>query len=48
MEREFNRAAGFTNAHDRLPEFFRTEKLPPFDVVFDVSDEEMDGVFDKT
>ncbi len=45
MERAFNEAAGFTNAHDRLPEFMKYEKLPPHDVVFDVPDEELDRVF---
>ncbi|HWR44858.1 aldehyde ferredoxin oxidoreductase family protein [Sporomusa sp.] len=42
VEREFNRRAGFTPAHDRLPEFFRTEPLPPHNTVFDVPPEEMD------
>ena len=44
MERAFNEAAGFTKAHDRLPEFMKYEKLPPHNVVFDVSDEELDKV----
>lgn len=46
MERAFNRAAGFTPADDRLPEYFKTEALPPFNVVFDVSDEDLDKLFD--
>lgn len=46
MENDFNAGAGFTRAADRLPEFFRTEKLPPHDVVFDVPDEQLDSVFD--
>ena len=41
-ERAFNQAAGFTNAHDRLPEFFVDEKLPPHDAIWDFSDEEID------
>ena len=41
----FNRAAGFTKADDRLPEFMRYEKLPPHDVVWDVPDETLDAVF---
>ena len=45
MERDFNRRAGFTEADDRLPEFFKLEKLPPHDQVFDVPDEELDTVF---
>lgn len=44
-EREFNAAAGFTAKHDRLPDFFKKERLSPHDVVFDVSDEELDSVF---
>ncbi|MFX1483284.1 MAG: aldehyde ferredoxin oxidoreductase C-terminal domain-containing protein [Promethearchaeota archaeon] len=44
-EREFNKKAGFTEADDRLPEFFKTEPLPPHNVVFDVPDEELDAVY---
>lgn len=47
MELDFNKAAGFTSADDRLPDFFKTEALPPFDLVFDVSDQELDGVFKR-
>lgn len=43
-ERRFNRAAGFTAADDRLPDFFRTEALPPHQVTFGVSDEDLDRV----
>ncbi len=45
-EREFNKKAGFTNEADRLPEFFRTEPLPPHNVTFDVTDAELDKVFE--
>jgi len=45
MERDFNTAAGFTNKDDRLPEFFKNEKLPPHNITFGVSDEELDEVF---
>ena len=41
----FNRAAGLTTAHDRMPEFMKYEKLPPHDVVWDVPDETLDAVF---
>jgi len=44
-ELAFNRAAGFTEADDRIPEFMTYEKLPPHDVVWDVSDETLDAVF---
>jgi aldehyde:ferredoxin oxidoreductase len=46
MERDFNARAGSPRADDRLPEFFKAEKLPPHDVVFDVPDEQLDSVFD--
>lgn len=45
-ERAFNTAAGFTNIDDRLPEFFYNEKLPPHNVVFDFSGEEIDTFWD--
>ena len=46
LEREFNRAAGFGPADDRLPEWLTTEALPPHNTVFDVPAEELDGLFD--
>jgi len=46
MERDFNKQAGFTAADDRLPEFFKLEKLLPHNEVFDITDEELDTVFD--
>jgi aldehyde:ferredoxin oxidoreductase len=44
-ELAFNRAAGFTKADDRLPEFMKYEKLPPHNTVWDVSDEMLDSVY---
>lgn len=44
-ERNFNKAAGFTAADDRLPRFFKTEKLAPHNVTFDVTDEELDTLY---
>jgi len=44
-ERAFNKAAGFTEKHDRLPEFFLKEPLPPHNLVFGVTDEELDKVW---
>ncbi|MGD1986776.1 MAG: aldehyde ferredoxin oxidoreductase C-terminal domain-containing protein [Desulfobacterales bacterium] len=44
-EREFNLAAGLTSKDDRLPEYFKKEKLPPHDITFMVKDEELDEVF---
>jgi aldehyde:ferredoxin oxidoreductase len=43
-ERDFNERAGFTSAHDRLPRYFLRESLAPQNVVFDVSEKELDTV----
>lgn len=45
VERAFNAAAGFTNAHDRLPEFFEYEPCAPHNAVWDFAPEEIDEVF---
>ncbi len=45
-ERAFNMAAGFSSADDKLPEFFYNEPLPPHNVVFDFTDEEMATFWD--
>jgi aldehyde:ferredoxin oxidoreductase len=45
LERDFNTRAGFTNVHDRLPEFMRLEPLSPHDAVWDITDAEIDKVF---
>ncbi|MBM3301867.1 MAG: aldehyde ferredoxin oxidoreductase, partial [Deltaproteobacteria bacterium] len=44
-EREFNKAAGFSAAHDRLPEFFKTDPVAPHNITFKVPDEELDKLF---
>jgi len=44
-ERDFNARAGFTAQDDRLPDFFKKEKLPPHNITFQVKDEELDQVF---
>jgi len=44
-ERGFNERAGFTKAHDRLPEFFEEEECPPHNTTWDLTDEEIDEVF---
>ena len=41
-EYDFNGRAGFTSAHDRLPEFMCENKIKPHDLVFDVPYEEVD------
>jgi aldehyde:ferredoxin oxidoreductase len=45
MEREFNKRAGFTSQHDRLPHYFKTQPIPPHNVTFMVKDEDLDKVF---
>ena len=45
VERNFNKKAGFTNAHDRLPEFFEYEPVPPHNAVWDFTPEEIDEVY---
>ena len=45
-ERQFNKSAGFTKKDDRLPEWITKEALTPHNAVFDVSEEDLDNVFD--
>jgi aldehyde:ferredoxin oxidoreductase len=44
-ERDFNTKAGFTKEHDRLPEYFKKESLPPHNIKFQVKDEDLDNLF---
>jgi aldehyde:ferredoxin oxidoreductase len=44
-ERDFNKRAGFTKEHDRLPRYFQREAIAPHNVTFDVPDSELDAVF---
>ncbi|MGD8465921.1 MAG: aldehyde ferredoxin oxidoreductase C-terminal domain-containing protein [Anaerolineae bacterium] len=46
LEQRFNHQAGLTGATDRLPEFFAREPLPPYDVIFDVPQEDLAGMWD--
>lgn len=41
-EHEFNLKAGLNSASDRIPEFMKYEKLPPHNVVWDFTNEEID------
>jgi aldehyde:ferredoxin oxidoreductase len=45
MERDFNTRAGFTKEQDRLPPFMKVERLAPHNLTFQVTDEELDQVF---
>jgi len=44
-ERAFNEAAGLGKQADRIPEFMRSEPLPPHNQVFDIPDEALDSVY---
>lgn len=44
-ERKFNQAAGFSAAHDRLPEFFRNDPVNPTNLTFQVDDSDLDKMF---
>jgi aldehyde:ferredoxin oxidoreductase len=46
MEREFNRRAGFTKEDDRLPKWMTEQPIPENGAVFDVSEEDLDHIFD--
>ena len=45
MKEDFNIQAGLTAQHDRLPEFFKKELLPPHNLTFQVTDQDLDKVF---
>jgi len=45
-ERKFNKKAGFTKIHDRVPDYFTREPLKPTNAIFDIKDEELDLMFD--
>jgi aldehyde:ferredoxin oxidoreductase len=46
VELAFNRAAGFTKEDDRLPAYFTSEKSQPTGLVFDVSPNDIDTIWD--
>lgn len=41
LEKEFNKGAGFTEADNRLPQFFYEQNLDTVNTVFDITDEEL-------
>jgi aldehyde:ferredoxin oxidoreductase len=45
VEREFNKRAGLTAADDRIPEYMRTEPLPPHNSVYDAAEADLDSIF---
>ena len=46
LERNFNEKAGVSEHFYRLPEFMREEPLPPNNSIFDISQEELEGIWD--
>jgi len=45
LERDFNIKAGFTTKDDRLPAYFKKEMVEPHNITFQVTDKELDQVF---
>jgi aldehyde:ferredoxin oxidoreductase len=45
MERDFNTRAGFSKEQDRLPDFFTNQPVAPHQVRFEISDHDLDQVF---
>ncbi len=46
IEHQFNLDAGLNNAHDRLPEFFELDTVPPHNAIWDFTPEEIDEFWD--
>ena len=42
VEHQFNIDAGFSNIHDRLPEFFSIERVAPHDAIWDFTGNKID------
>ncbi|MDF2839826.1 MAG: Aldehyde ferredoxin oxidoreductase [Clostridia bacterium] len=45
LERKFNEKAGVSEKYRQIPEFMREEPLPPNNEVFDIPQEEMEGIW---
>jgi aldehyde:ferredoxin oxidoreductase len=45
LEMKYNQSAGIREKDNRIPDFFKEEILPPFNLTWDISDEELDGIF---
>lgn len=45
LEKKYNQTAGIREKDNRIPDFFKEEILPPFNLTWDISDEELDGIF---
>lgn len=46
-EKEFSENAGLRDSDDRIPEYFKNESLPPYDLKWDFESEELDRIFDE-
>ena len=45
-EKKFNHAAGITESHNKLPEFFLEEPLPPTNSIFDIPEGDFKAIHD--
>ncbi|HAJ33868.1 MAG TPA: aldehyde ferredoxin oxidoreductase [Candidatus Atribacteria bacterium] len=45
LEKKYNKDARMGKNDDRIPEFFKEETLPPFDLTWDIEDKELDEIF---
>jgi len=45
LEKKYNKDAGMGKNDDRIPEFFKKEALPPFNLTWDIEDKELDEIF---
>lgn len=45
LEKKYNKDAGMGKNDDRIPEFFKEETLPPFNLTWDIEDKELDEIF---
>ena len=48
LDCEFNLRAGFTAADNRLPKWMTREPLSPHNAIFDVSEIDLDTIFDES
>ena len=46
LERKFNEKAGVSEKYKQFPEFMREEPLPPNNTVFDITQEELESIWD--
>ncbi|QRN85583.1 aldehyde ferredoxin oxidoreductase [Clostridia bacterium] len=45
-EKAYNEKCGLGKSTDRIPEFMKEEPLPPYDLLWDITDEELDAMWE--